>query len=159
MCHTRVICAVIAAILAGCATAPGLADQSAAAGRAGDLAQAERLAVAAIRAGDQPGKAWHNLGVALARTGRPAQAEQAFTMSARYGYADAQLALAREGRPVPAADLVPRPGVAAPSLADAALKGYLDGLARGAADPGPGRVDCTSTARGAGRVDTSCRTQ
>lgn len=117
----KALTTLVLVLLAGCAN---YATEQANAYRRGDFAEAERLALQAISAGNELDKSWFNLGVTYQRTGRQAQAVKAYTMAARYGHPRGQQALVSLNQPVPAADLAQR------SSTDGIAAG-IDGFNRG----------------------------
>lgn len=74
------------------------------------------------------GVAWNNLGVLYLRQARGHEAVNAFTMGARCGNAVARATLVRNGWPVPAPDLEAAANEAARQNAEAALRGFTEGV-------------------------------
>lgn len=121
----KALTALLLALLAGCAN---YATEQANAYRRGDFAQAERLALQAIRSGHELDKSWFNLGLTYQRTGRQAQAIRAYTMGARYGDPRSQQALVSLNQPVPAADLAQRGTDGIAAGLDGFNRGYGSGV-------------------------------
>jgi hypothetical protein len=101
----KVLLAVIALVLAGCASGNYGAAQQAFARQ--DWATAERHLEAEVAARPS-GQAWWNLAVVYDKQGKTQPALGAARMSARYGDSSAQAALAKLGQAVPPADLAPQ---------------------------------------------------
>lgn len=126
----KLLAALLFVALSGCAN---YATQQANAYNRGNFAEAERLAIEAIRTGNEVDKSWFNLGLIYERKGQRDQAVKAYTMSARYGNQRAPGALATLGAPVPAPDLVRQTDTSGVAAA-------LDGFNRGYS----GGINCTT---------------
>lgn len=127
---------LICLALTGCATAQRLGNE---AFRRGDFPTAEAHFRSAVRDGNKDALA--DLGVALERQGKTAQAFEAYKMAARWGDPNARKILARRGVALPPMDLyleslratTPPPVTTAPASTEglAALLGILNSVQEG----------------------------
>lgn len=136
---TGCLAAIVCASLVGCASPRDVARELM---KHGDVQGAERQLVIGARDGD--GAAWNDLGVLYHRQGRIGEAVDAFTMGARYGDPTARANLARNGLPIPAADLA---GRSSTDALGTGIGAFTDGYNRGGSNfplptDAPGSVVC-----------------